>query len=457
MAAITSTIFARLFGAGMQRAAGSIFQKIMRLRKIDSALKGESAKNASIRTAIQDFETVLGSYRGEFTKQIDRFLQELEKSGILEAVAQQALIRKRSDQLPARFSSLYQSLVHGHPKNSDELYEQICLSFETTLRELTKDPVLADVLIEATEAIERRLATIEACIVPSFVNHESSDEAYSEQLSKLARGLQQTYKEIRIETIKSGAKMVGIDQIYIPPQLRTRNITSDNLRRTVRSIIRYEKAPTNREPIRFQNRQEITSVIATMAFREFQTTFNRAVILGDPGGGKSTLCQKICFDLTRNFLASVQMTSLSDKVPSQSHKLAIRVILRKFEQARIIEPQLSLFDYIIRDCVNVSGLDHEIVKITVRRILDSGQAVLAFDGLDEILDTSRRREFVELVEGFCQQFVLNPVIITSRIVGYQDAPLSKDFEEVILSQLSDDEVKQYLNKFLQVVAAKSAA
>lgn len=457
MAAITTTMFARLFGAGMQRVAGSIFQKILRLRKIDSALKGESAKNTAIKTAIQDFEIVLGSYRGEFTQQIDHFLRELEKSGILEAITQQALIRKRSDQLLARFESLYRASVVGHPKSSQELYEQLCVSFEITLRELTKDPVLADVLIEATDSIEKRLASIEACLESSIEQNNRSDEVYTEHLIKLARGLQQTYKEIRIETIKSGAKMVGIDQIYIPPQLRNRTTTSEQLRKTVRSFIRYEQSPVNREPMRFRNRQEITSVIASMTFREFQTTFNRAVILGDPGGGKSTLCQKVCYDLTRNFLASVQMATLSDKVPSQSHKLAIRVILRKFEQARIIEPQLSLLEYIVRDCVSISGLEYDVVKNTVRRILDSGQAVLAFDGLDEILDTSRRRDFVELVENFCLQFALNPVLITSRIVGYQDAPLSKDFEEIILSQLSDDEVKEYLKKFLQVVAAKTAS
>ena len=95
-ATLGTAIFTRLFSAGMQRLAGPIFQKIVRVRKIDAPLKGEAAKNPAIKTAMHDFEVVLGSYQGDLTQQIDKFLRDLEKSGLIDAIAQQALLKRRS-------------------------------------------------------------------------------------------------------------------------------------------------------------------------------------------------------------------------------------------------------------------------------------------------------------------------------------------------------------------------
>lgn len=194
--------------------------------------------------------------------------------------------------------------------------------------------------------------------------------------------------------------------------------------------------------------------VRRVSYKELRASLKRVVILGDPGGGKSTLCQKICYDMSRN-AALVSQYGDRDTILPNEQKLPIRVVLRRFEQARIAQPQLDLLTYMCLDIVNYTTASSDDIRRCVVPLLESGQALLAFDGLDEILDTSKRRELAELVTAFCDRYPLCPVIVTSRLVGYDSARLPDGFEELVLERFDDDEVMQYLVKFMVVVGEKN--
>ena len=61
--------------------------------------------------------------------------------------------------------------------------------------------------------------------------------------------------------------------------------------------------------------------------------------------------------------------------------------LRSFEGARLTVPQLTVFDYLTNDLRSVITLSIGELQDFLRYILMYGYAVLAFDGLDEILNT----------------------------------------------------------------------
>jgi hypothetical protein len=193
-------------------------------------------------------------------------------------------------------------------------------------------------------------------------------------------------------------------------------------------------------------------VLQTITYSDLKLSFSRVVILGDPGGGKSTICQNLCFDLAKQ--AASALASVN-KPTAQLQKFPIRVVLRTFEKARTVEPQLSLFDFIIRELKNHVSLEQAELRDALQYLLASGAAVLAFDGLDEILVTAQRREFVDLVTSFCNQHPLCPTLVTSRLVGYDDAPLSSEFEELILARFDEREILSYLSKFFKVVGGRS--
>ncbi|MFD1045598.1 NACHT domain-containing protein [Kibdelosporangium lantanae] len=78
--------------------------------------------------------------------------------------------------------------------------------------------------------------------------------------------------------------------------------------------------------------------------------------------------------------------------------------------------------------------------------------MVIFDGLDELIDTSKRREMTERIELFCTRYPLTKVLVTSRRVGYEEAALDKAVFEVFeLADFSDEKVETYVtNWFTQV-------
>ncbi|MEU0095081.1 NACHT domain-containing protein [Kribbella sp. NPDC006257] len=166
---------------------------------------------------------------------------------------------------------------------------------------------------------------------------------------------------------------------------------------------------------------------------------HRLVLLGDPGGGKSTSAIKLAHDINAGKARGLPAT------------ICFLVVLRDFAR-EYSEQKLSLVDYII---TTTSALYHITVShASIEHSLLNGRAVLVFDGLDELLDTSLRREIVQAVEGFCHRFPTTPVLVTSRKVGYEEAPLDPDlFHEVHLDRFSFSQVREYAEKWFKLDAS----
>jgi len=130
------------------------------------------------------------------------------------------------------------------------------------------------------------------------------------------------------------------------------------------------------------------------------------------------------------------------------------VILKKFEQARSTEPQLSLQEYITKDLIHYCGGTAEENEQVLVHYMRTGQVVFGFDGLDEILDTSMRQDYCDLVSAFCNQYPLCPALVTSRFVGYDDARMPNDFEELVLEKFDEAEIGSYVKKFMTVIGGQ---
>lgn len=450
-----------LIGA-LQRSVSVVFQKITRLEKIDLTIKGGAQKNPHILSAIKDFEIILGSYQGILTTNIHAFISELGKSGLIEAMAENALIKRESDDLKRLFIALYSRFVPAEqdPVGATALYDQMMISFGISLQEMSKDTILVDLLRVSHGDLASRLSSIDDAVRSLLnsptISRPATFESLQPSLARIAKGLQLSYKNVRVETNR-GPREVEINRIYIPPQLSLRSSPQNTHR-----MSEYVKAiGRDVQRVRSTRGRDISSIeymssetIGKLTYSELARSFQRVVILGDPGGGKSTICQKLCFDMAKDTSLMLQFRD-DPRISADKQRLPLRIILRRFEQAREVDPQLDLLTYIARDLVHYAGGEPNEIKDCLNYLLENGRAVLAFDGLDEILDTSRRLEFVEIVTALCDRYPLCPALVTSRLVGYDDAPLGAHFEEVVLEKLSNDEVKTYVKKFMSVVGNKS--
>jgi hypothetical protein len=155
---------------------------------------------------------------------------------------------------------------------------------------------------------------------------------------------------------------------------------------------------------------------------------DRTVLLGDPGGGKTTAS-----NVLMHYFAS-----------DETGRIPFLVTLRNYAAAPSlehsvvghIEGELDTF----YQCPAPPGI--------VDMLLLTGRAIVIFDGLDELLDTSRRADIASRVEHFCREYPLASVLVTSRVVGYDQARLDEtQFTSFRLGEFRDEDVADYAHKW----------
>jgi hypothetical protein len=170
---------------------------------------------------------------------------------------------------------------------------------------------------------------------------------------------------------------------------------------------------------------------------DFMSRIYRVVVLGDPGGGKSTLAQKICLELSANY----------DKRRVGNRRLTpVLVVMREYSASKK-QSNTSILDYIrieANSSYQLPAASNEIFEY----LLHNGHLLVVFDGLDEILDTSERKEITSRVESFCDMYPSVPVLVTSREVGYELAPLDRErFETYHIASFDSEQVRDYAEKW----------
>jgi len=161
---------------------------------------------------------------------------------------------------------------------------------------------------------------------------------------------------------------------------------------------------------------------------ELAESLDRTVLLGDPGCGKTTASRVLLHHLAGD---------MKCKVP-------FLVTLREFAAAD--PPARSVVGHIEYELT--TRFQHPAPSGLVNRLLLGGAAVVVFDGLDELLDASRRAEVSAIIERFCTEYPLAPILVTSRVVGYDQARLDdRQFTSYRIHGFTDAQVAEYSHKW----------
>ncbi|MBO0803088.1 MAG: NACHT domain-containing protein [Nocardiopsaceae bacterium] len=253
-----------------------------------------------------------------------------------------------------------------------------------------RSEALSTRMIAVLNAIERHTAALST----SPRNADTFLASYRRQVVEQHGSLQPPDFERR--------RRVPIDDIYVPAAI-------------------YEEPSTER-------------IVATadpppsVSVWELAERADRSVLLGDPGGGKTTASNVLMHHFASDsssrvpFLVTLRDFASEDP-PSRSVVGHIEHLLETFYQ-RPAPPGL------------------------VDSLLLTGRAIVIFDGLDELLDTSRRAGVATRVERFCTEYPLAPVLVTSRVVGYDQARLDdRQFTCYRLGGFRDEDVADYARKW----------
>ncbi|MEG4099643.1 HEAT repeat domain-containing protein [Microcoleus sp. Pol17C6] len=157
------------------------------------------------------------------------------------------------------------------------------------------------------------------------------------------------------------------------------------------------------------------------------------VILGDPGSGKSTLLQYLALNWAISPLNSV--TSLP--IPLL---IELRTYIRSGESGHC----KNFLEFFHQSPGSICHLNQH----QLQEQLKAGDAVVMFDGLDEIFETGKRDDVITAIHRFTNEYPRVRAIVTSRIIGYKPQRLQDaGFHHFILQDLNAEQIQDFLRRW----------
>jgi hypothetical protein len=168
----------------------------------------------------------------------------------------------------------------------------------------------------------------------------------------------------------------------------------------------------------------------------FLASAYRNIVVGNPGCGKSTLACKLCHELSSRY----------DEALYAGRQLTpFLVVLRDYGAGKK-ENKYSILEYL--ELTSKSKYQVTPPRGAFEYLLLNGHLLVVFDGLDELLDTSYRREVSDDIESFSGLYPSVPVLVTSREVGYEQAPLAPErFQLARIAPFNEAQTTEYVKKW----------
>lgn len=408
---------------GLRRPVRSFRAFATRRAEIIKAIEGkDTSSRGKTDPAFDDLVRVLGNEYGQYTEAVDRFLFELRTSAIPSTIYGLVLCGRPTDEIFPAFQTLYETFS-PLPFSCESLFRAISAAIKSRIETLSNEPMLLDAIRASSDEIRGEILSISAALSRAKHQEALSPERFVEARDRISRSVEVANRDLPVETSR-GTKRIGISRLVIPARLQSTNSQS---------------------PAPALGGESIT-------LREFRLLSHRGVVLGDPGGGKSTLTQLICYELAKGLTGGVQAKSRSFE--DRDVRLPLRLIVRTLDKRQRNNPGYSILDYFRDELRPTLDNDAQWTEAFLSQTLSTGKAFLLFDGLDEVLEVGRRREVAANIEQFSNAYAACPVVVTSRVVGYHDAPLPDEFNTYLLARLSKDEVEKFAEKLIKVLGDK---
>lgn len=138
-----------------------------------------------------------------------------------------------------------------------------------------------------------------------------------------------------------------------------------------------------------------------------ESNSHSCVLLGAPGSGKTTLL---------SYFAVMLATKQPERLGLSANVDYLPILIRIRDLAR--QGDISILDYgrqFAEKSMSVKSLPTGFFEYW----LEDGRALILLDGLDEVVQETKRYEVVQRIENFLSQFKGNRAIITSRPAGYK--------------------------------------
>jgi hypothetical protein len=385
-------------------------------RRINDLIVGSESAHTSIHVELEYEENFEGFIRSidfrelaveamtmHLTGNTIRSSSDLARKARLLLMAHGLSLTEATIAADALMERLEQVTAAIAPSNAEEVIKSRKLTKE---RQREYEAALA----HEQQRIHRRLTENLAAIADLLDEAHIDLRALDRTLSLLRRSARHAHSSVVPPSINGSAR-VEINAIYEPPFLRMHSF--------------FDRLSM---PLHFGRLFEDRSNTQASAASPLMWP----VILGDPGAGKSTFASWTAWHANGS-------STVRDAVA------AIVIVLREHSTS-IALSGLNIVEAIKSAASNRYQVSLSTSEITY--LCSTGRLLLIFDGLDELVDLSRRAAVGTSLESFAVVYPRCPVMVTSRVIGYTDSPLDKNlFETYEIQPFSEDQIRSYVGKW----------
>ena len=246
-------------------------------------------------------------------------------------------------------------------------------------------------------------------------------------LGQYRESLQEFYGNIPLDTLHpSGYEYkVKLWRVFVPQTVRESLPLYDFPKDYLQSLEAEDLLEVKEDLSKHRERyfsQPTRSVLEVVEDKDCQYV----VILGDPGSGKSTLTRYLAVNWLEN--------------PSKTLPLLIE--LRKYSQDRNLPK--DFLEFFHQGSEAICRLNQNQLHERLR----AGEALVMFDGLDEVFNPGLREAIRTEIIRFTNDYPQVKVIVTSRIIGYKAQKFrDAQFRHFTLQDLESEQVQEFITKW----------
>ncbi|MHC5740044.1 HEAT repeat domain-containing protein [Nostoc sp.] len=438
---------------GVTQAAGLIFKPILEDLAKDAAkdwakdlLKG-IPKNILEKLKKEDIEIAAGKALKEFLQlvqedlkggelsedEIKKYTQPI-KQFVKNQEVKEILGNAFKNDNPAidtnRLQEIWDKINVSNPLPDDFNWKRIAKKYLQKVKEIIRGIPELRAILDSKNLEQIGNNTRRFIVIPDF------------DLKRYQEGIRERYGNLKLDSLDTSGyaynelKLWGIfiaqnvrEAHQVLPQVH--ELPKEHLRRLRESeqveAVELEELERHK---RVYFEQPILSVLDVVNKKQ---DYKYLVILGDPGSGKSTLLQFLALSWAKSPLDNV----ISLPIPLL---IELRTYMRRRE-----DKECNNFLEFFHKC---SGAIAHLNQLELDKQLKAGNALVMFDGLDEVFDPGKREDVITDIHRFTNDYPDVQVIVTSRLIGYKPQRLlNAEFRHFILQDLDSEQIQDFIYRW----------
>jgi formylglycine-generating enzyme required for sulfatase activity/energy-coupling factor transporter ATP-binding protein EcfA2 len=275
-------------------------------------------------------------------------------------------------------------------------------------------------------------------IGPAPRNDCEALEIYRQVLAQLTANLPLRGMDVNASDASEQPRQMGLANVYIALDTRTA---------VERKEERKNRGGANPEEAIARLDGEKTRPLSAL---EAVSQNQRLVLLGNPGGGKSTFVNYLT-----GCLASRQTENLAGFAAELTGLMPVTVILR--DMARGLPKKLPAAEPLHVWNFIKSRLKNQNLSPAARpleKILEEGNALVFFDGLDEVTGLEQRRFVRDAIQAFAGRYPRVRIVVSCRVLSYQppsadepDLRLDSAYPVFELAEFSQEKIRHFIQSW----------